>query len=423
MNRRPLGAASLIALFGTLLLLSGCKYLHDKTSDSKKASKAAEKPAVLVPVVNKIQLQRVWSAKISGEEPKLRLGLTVGVDGDQVFVANHKGEIEALNLQNGKRIWRRALKAPLSAGPAAAQGMLLAGTSKGEIIALNEKDGSPLWRVRINSEILSAPGISGDLVVVRAVDGKLHALTSKEGTELWVVDQQVPKLSLRGTSAPLLTGDLAVAGFDNGRVLAINRHNGTTVWDTAVGQSHGSTELARLIDVDAPVIGEGDDLFAVAFQGRMVHLRRDTGEVLWTRDMSSYRGAAMDTNSLYVSTADGSVVRLDRKNGTEQWTQKALARRQLTAPVLFGGYVIVADAGGVIHWLDPATGDFVARALITKGVSKKPVVSKGTKVKLRISDEPVVAGDLMLAFSDSGVLSAYRAPPLAAGAPPTNAVH
>jgi outer membrane protein assembly factor BamB len=48
-----------------------------------------------------------------------------------------------------------------------------------------------------------------------------------------------------------------ISGFDNGRVLAINRHNGTTVWDAAVGQSHGSTELARLIDVDAPVVGRG----------------------------------------------------------------------------------------------------------------------------------------------------------------------
>ena len=67
-------------------------------------------------------------------------------------------------------------------------------------------------------------------------------------------------------------------------------------------------------------------------------------------------------NAVYVSTADGDVVRLDRANGTEQWTQKALARRQLTAPVSIGGRVVVADAGGVVHWLDAATGDFVARA-------------------------------------------------------------
>ena len=372
--RRPLSAASLGALVAAALLLSGCSLFHSSSS-KKKDEKAAEKPTVLVPLVNHIEIQRVWETKISGEAPKLRLGLLVAADGDRVFVASHKGAVEALDLKTGKRLWRRELKAPLSAGPSAGQGLIIVASSKGEIIALSQGDGSPIWRVRINSEILSAPAISADLVVVRAVDGKLHGLSIKDGLESWLVDQQVPKLSMRGTSAPLLTGDLAVSGFDNGRVLAINRHNGTTVWDAAVGQAHGSTELARLIDVDAPVIGEGDDLFAVAFQGRVVHLKRDTGEVLWTRDMSSYRGLALDANSAFISVADGSVVRLDRKNGTEQWTQKALVRRQITAPVIYGGYPVVADAGGVIHWLDPTTGDFVARALIDTKPSRKPVES------------------------------------------------
>ena len=422
MLRRPLNAASLGALLATALLLSGCSLFHSSNT-KKKEEKAAEKPTVLVPLVNRIEIHKVWETKISGEAPKLRLGLLVANDGDRIFVASHKGAVEALDLNTGKRLWRRELKAPLSAGPSAGQGLVFVGSSKGEIIALSQADGSPIWRVRINSEILSAPAISADLVAVRSVDGKLHGLSIKDGMESWVVDQQVPKLSMRGTSAPLLTGDLAISGFDNGRVLAINRHNGTTVWDAAVGQSHGSTELARLIDVDAPVVGEGDDLFAVAFQGRVVHLRRDTGEVLWTRDMSSYRGLVLDANSVYVSVADGSVVRLDRRNGTEQWTQKGLVRRQITAPVIYGGYAVVADAGGVIHWLDPTTGDFVARALVDKKPSSKPVVSKGISVKKRVSDEPIVAGGLLLVFSDSGVLSAFRAPPLGSAAPSANAPH
>jgi len=424
--RRPLFVASLGALLAAILL-SGCSLFHSgffhSASTKKKEDKAADKPAVLVPLTNHIQVERVWETKISGEAPKLRLGLQVAADGDRIFVASHKGTVEALDLKTGKRLWRRDVKAPLSAGPSAASGIIMLGSSKGEIIALSQNDGSPIWRVRINSEILSAPAISPDLIVVRSVDGKLHGLSIKDGLEVWMVDQQVPKLSLRGTSAPLLTGDLAVSGFDNGRVLAINRHNGTTVWDAAVGQSHGSTELARLIDVDAQVVGEGDDLFAVAFQGRVAHLRRDTGEVLWTRDMSSYRGLTLDANSVYVSVADGSVVRLDRQNGTEQWTQKALVRRQITAPVIYGGYPVIADAGGVIHWLDPTTGEFVARALIDKKVSSKPVLSKGISVKKRISDEPIVAGGLLLVFSDAGELSAYRAPPLGTAAPSANAPH
>jgi outer membrane protein assembly factor BamB len=405
MRNRALPVALLSVLMVGTLLMSGC-------SHKKDTKKAAEKPTVLVPLVNHLEVKRIWSTKVSGEVPKLRLGLDAAVSGERVFVASHKGLIEALDLKTGKRVWRRELKAPLSAGPSAGEGLVMLATSKGEIIALSETDGSQRWRVRINAEILSPPAISSNAIAVRAVDGRLHGLSPSNGAEMWVADQQVPRLSLRGTSMPLMIGDLAVAGFDNGRVIAVNRNNGTTVWDATVGQSHGSTELARLIDVDAPVVGEGEDLFAVAYQGRLAHLSLENGQILWTHDISSYRGLAIDSGSVYVSTADGNVVRLDRMNGTEQWTQKALARRQLTAPVIYGGYVVVADAGGVIHWLDPASGDFVSRALVDKSSARKPVQSKGISLKLRISDQPIVAGDLLLVFSDSGLLSAFHAAPL-----------
>ena len=403
--RRARWAACLAAALTVALTLSACT--HKK--DTKK--EAADKPVALVPITNSVEVRRLWATKISGEAPKLRLGLGVAANDQRVFVASHKGVVEAFAVDSGKRLWRHSVKAPLSGGPSAAFGLVIVGTSKGEVIALSEADGTPVWRVRINAEILAGPAIGTDTVVVRAVDGKMHGLSAKDGSESWVADQQVPRLSLRGTSAPLLSGDLAISGFDNGRLLAVNRRNGTTVWDTAVGQSHGSTELARLIDVDAPVVGDGEDIFAVAFQGRLAHISRDTGQVLWTHDTSSYRGLAVDDTSVYVSTSEGNVVGLDRRNGTEHWTQKALARRQLTAPVVYGGYVVVADGGGVIHWLNPADGEFVARALVDKSSSSKPVTSKTISLDRRISSEPIVANGLLLVFTDSGLLSAFRAPP------------
>jgi outer membrane protein assembly factor BamB len=398
-------AVSLAAMLIVALTLSACS--HKK--DTKK--EAADKPMALVPISNSIVVQRIWADKIGGEAPKLRLGLGVAASDARVFVANHNGIVDAFALDTGKRVWSHSLKAPLSGGPSAAFGLVIVGTSKGEVIALSEADGKPVWRVRVNAEILAGPAIGTDTVVVRTVDGKLHGLSATDGNENWVVDQQVPRLSLRGTSTPLLSGDLAISGFDNGRLLAVNRRNGTTVWDTAVGQSHGSTELARLIDVDAPVVGDGEDIFAVSFQGRLTHLSRDTGQVMWTRDTSSYRGLAIDDSSVYVSTSEGNVVGLDRRNGTEKWTQKALERRELTAPVVYGGYVVVGDGGGVIHWLDPANGEFVARALVDKSSAHKPVTSKGISLDRRISSEPIVAGGLLLVFTDSGLLSAFRAPP------------
>jgi len=356
----------------------------------------SDKPAVLVPLNNRIDIKTAWHTKLGGEKPVLRLGLGVGVDGQRAFAASYKGSVTAFDLNSGKELWARSVRAPLSGGPAAADGLVVVGSSKGEVIALKEEDGAPRWRVRINAEILSAPAIGAGLVIVRGVDGKLHGLSIKDGSESWVIDQQVPRLSLRGTSRPIVVGDLAICGFDNGRVAAVTVGNGSSAWEAAVGQSHGSTELQRLIDVDAPVVADGDELFAVAYQGRVARLARDSGQIDWARDLSSFRGLAVDANAVYVSTAEGDLVRLDRRTGSEQWRQKSLERRQLSAPAVYRGRVVVADFAGFVHWFDVATGDPIARMSIGK--------------KARVSTAPIVAGDLLLVFGDNGELNAFRAP-------------
>ena len=358
----------------------------------------SDKPAVLVPLVNRIEVKSVWHVKQGGEKPILRLGLDAAIDGQRAFLASYKGGVTAYDLAGGKEIWKHTVRAPLSGGPGAGDGLVVVGSSKGDVIALSEQDGTQRWRVRINAEILSAPAVSNGLVIVRAVDGRLHGLSAKNGSENWSVDQQVPRLSLRGTSRPIIAGDLAICGFDNGRIMAVAPGNGSTAWESAVGQSHGSTELQRLIDVDAQVVADGEDLFAVAYQGRVARMARENGQIVWARDLSSFRGLAVDQDAVYVSTAEGDLVRLDRRTGLEQWRVKTLERRQLSAPTLYRGRVVVADMGGFVHWFDIATGDPVARYLIGK--------------KNRVSTPMVVAGDLLLVFSDAGELTALRAPAL-----------
>jgi outer membrane protein assembly factor BamB len=381
--------AAVVALAALTLL--GC-------SPSKE--KRAERPMALVPLVNRIPISRAWSTQVGGEAPKLQLGLGVAVSGPRAFVASYKGEVIALDVASGRRLWQRALRVPISGGPGAAAGLVVIGTSKGEVIALSDQDGAPRWRVHINAEILSAPAVDADIVAVRSVDGRLHGLSAADGSERWVVDQQVPRLSLRGTSTPTLAGDLAVCGFDNGRVVAVIRSNGTTAWEAVASQQHGTSELQRLADVDAQVVADRDDLFAIGYQGRIVRITRETGEVVWGRDLSSYRGLAIDADAVYVATADGDVVRLDRRNGSEQWRQKGLERRQLSAPAIYGGRLVVGDMDGVVHWLDAASGNFLARESI------------GHKRRIRVA--PVIAGAQLLVFSESGALTAFRAPAMTA---------
>lgn len=379
-------------IFATRLLLTSASLLLVAACSS---TDKGDKPIALdKKFVQQVAVKRLWRTSLGGELPKLRLGLAPAVDGNRVYISSGKGTVEALDLSSGHEVWKHSLKTIIGGGPGTGEGIVAVGTSGGQAIALSAADGKLLWRVPIGGEVLAAPAISGNVMVVHTVDGKLFGLSTTTGEQLWVNDQQVPRLSLRGTSPPLINGDVVYTGFDNGRLVAVTLSGGKAVWDVAVGQARGSSELQRLIDVDSPAVIDGEDVFSVSYQGRVVRLARDSGNLVWSRDVSSYRGLAIDASSIYVSTSDGEVVKFDRANGTEQWRIKTLARRMLTAPVVYRGRIVVGDAEGYVHWISPSDGKLLAREKIGK----------------RISATPIAVGDKLLIYTDTGELTAYSTP-------------
>jgi outer membrane protein assembly factor BamB len=373
-----------------LLIAAGCS-----------KDKDVEPPATLVKnFKSTLPVKKLWSEGVGGgkKQIKLRLGLGPSIDHGLVFAASDKGEVLAVALDTGRHVWVKKLKMQISAGPAAGFGIVVTGSSKGAVVALDAATGRQLWRSQINSELLSSPAVSEKVVVIRSVDGRLHGLDTHTGNSLWSVEQQVPRLSLRGTAIPVVAKEAAISGFDNGKVMAVSLVTGDTIWDTALASPHGRTELDRLVDIDSAVRVVGDNVFAAGFQGRTAMLALDSGQLWWSHDMSSYRGLAVDGDNLYVTQSDGIVVAMRQRDGAELWRNDKLKRRGLSAPIVTGTAVAIADFQGYIHWLDKGTGALVARERIAKQ---------------RVSNPPAGAEDTIVVLTDGGTLAAYRATPRA----------
>jgi outer membrane protein assembly factor BamB len=363
--------------------------------------KEIDRPAKLTPVSATLHVARVWSATVDDKKAvPLRLALGLAIDGDRVYAAGHKGDVSAFALASGRSAWRVRLKAPLSGGTAAGAGLVLIGTSDGRLFALDAGNGASRWSVRVSGEVLAPAAISEHLIALRTVDGKLHALSPEDGHELWVQQQQVPRLSLRGTARPVIAGELVLCGFDNGRVMAVNAADGTVQWEATISPPHGRTELERLVDIDTAVRVAGQDVYTVGFHGKVAMLALDTGQVWWSHEASSYRSLTLDEDTLYMATADGEIAAMRTRTGAELWRQKALLHRGLTAPAVMDevNALVAADFQGYVHFLDKATGALAARA------------SAG---KTRVSTTPLVAGNLVLVVNDRGQISALRVTPLA----------
>ncbi|HTU64422.1 MAG TPA: outer membrane protein assembly factor BamB [Steroidobacteraceae bacterium] len=381
-----------VVLVAALLALAAC------TSKDKKV----DLPAKLVDIPSPtVRIQKVWGASVGGGGKKQRLGLGLGTAGDRLFAAGRDGDVAAFNLKTGKQIWRTKTDLALAGGTGVGAGLVVVGSLDGHVVALSADDGAKKWAVDVKGEVLSSPAVAEKEIIVRTVDGRLRALSIDDGKELWSAEQQIPKLTLRGTAAPVVAHDMAISGFDNGRVLAVSLADGATVWDSPVSPPHGRTELERLNDIDAAVKVAGDDVFVAGYQGRAAMLAIDSGQIWWTRDVSSYRGVDVDDEQMYISTSGGEVVAMKRRTGAEVWRNDSLKRRGLSAPAVVGEYVAVADLDGYVHFFDRATGNIAGREK-TSGD--------------RVTNAPLVVDDVLYVINDKGDLTALRGTPIVARA-------
>ncbi len=372
-----------LTALAALVLLAAC---------SKE--KPVDLPSELVDFDPSAKVERLWSASVGGSDEVLRLGLGIAVQGERLYAAGHSGEVAAFELATGRSVWRTRTKADLAGATGANADLVVVGSSEGEVIALAAADGAIRWRTKVRGEILAAPAVGAETVVVRTVDGRLRGLSASDGAQVWETEEQVPRLSLRGTAPPTLARDLVIAGFDNGKVLAVGLADGDTIWETPVSAPTGRTELERLVDIDAAVKVADEDVFVAGFQGRAAMLALDSGQIWWTRDLSSYRGVDIDDNAMFVAAANGELLALQRRTGVELWRQDMLKFRRLSAPVVVGEFVAVADLDGYMHWFDRATG--------------APTVRIGG-IGGRVSTPPLAVDGVVYVISDNGRISALRA--------------
>lgn len=351
-----------------------------------------EPPAPLTEFHPTFSVKRLWSADI-GAATKDYLGLQPMASDATVYAAGPKGRVSAFAAATGKRKWENDLDLPVSGAVGVGEELVAVGTRGGQVVALKRNTGKRVWTATVSSEVLAPPAVGDTIVVVQAVDGRLFGLSAADGKRLWVYERTEPALSLRGTDTPVLVGDSVLAGFASGRLAALRLADGRPLWDTTVAQPRGRNEIERLVDVDAPPLVFSDAIYAATYQGKLAAINPANGNIIWSRDVSTYTGLASDGTNVYLTNDHGYVLAFDRHTGASVWKQDALHGRKLNAPTLYDGAVVVADYEGYVHWLSREDGHFIARYQ----VGSSAVRARG-----------VVADDTLFIASISGTLSALR---------------
>ena len=336
-------------------LLCGCQTIGDAYDRVFGSSKP--KIPELAPIKTTATATILWRANVGAAERNV---FFPAVTGGVVYATGRSGQIVGLDAATGNPVAGFEAGQRLSAGVGAGNGLIMVGTDQGEVLAFNHQ-GRLAWKAKLQGELLAPASADQGVVVARAGNNMIVGLNVGDGKQRWAYQRATPILSVRAHAGVVLYRGGVFAGFAGGRLLALALPTGAVGWEGVVALPRGTTELERVADVTSLPVVDGNQVCAVAFQGRIACFDILRGTQRWARAVSSSAGLAVDAGHIYVANDAGAVLALDKRTGASIWKQDKLAGRELSAPLSFGGHVVVGDIEGYVHILARDSGAFEAR--------------------------------------------------------------
>jgi outer membrane protein assembly factor BamB len=247
------------------------------------------------------------------------------------------------------------------------------------VYALDRKSGKELWRAEWKgamtvpffaasngSWIRSTPAYDGERLYVAGMRDVLVCLNAKTGKEVWRVDfvneLKTPLPDFGFVCSPLLDGD-AVYVQAGASVARLDKRTGKIIWRT-LEDKRGMMNSAFSSPIVATLAGKRQ----LIVQGRekLAGIDLETGNVLWTQTVPSFRGMNILTptvvgDAIFTSSYQNKAwlykisEEMDRYTVKEGWSSKTQA--YMCSPVVVDGYAFLHLENKRFTCIDLKTGD------------------------------------------------------------------
>jgi len=107
---------------------------------------------------------------------------------DRKLIKGAKGEIVAVNLDNGQIKWRKEVPGGVLSSVAVSEGLAVATATDGVVRAWSVADGAEKWSYKANDPFFAGAAIAGKVVYAADLKGNVHAIDLADGKPQWVFD-------------------------------------------------------------------------------------------------------------------------------------------------------------------------------------------------------------------------------------------
>ena len=154
-----------------------------------------------------------------------------------IFVGNQEHAVVALDAETGLQLWEANVRMPVSSAVAAANRIVVAGTTT-SLYGLDIETGKTVWQ-RDDVIAQGAPTIVDDTVFVVDVEHRIRALALDTGGDRWtsVAYATAPAFAIEAHDHRL------IATTDTGAAWALSTNDGAQLWQVDLGLGPLGTPL------------------------------------------------------------------------------------------------------------------------------------------------------------------------------------
>lgn len=311
------------------------------------------------------QLQLQWTF-----ETKDSIEATAAIFENTVYFTTCDGRCYALNLADGKEIWKftspdgDAVKSSLCV----TDDLVCYGDDIGVFRALDRKTGELRWHIETGDQVVSSPIYVDGKIIFGSYDQFMYCVHAADGTITWQLETMGPV----HCSPSFIDGQVVAAGCDGYiRLISVEK-----------GEETASLEIGGNIVATPAVVG--DRMFIGTNDNTVLRVDvRDGLTKQWVytppRKFPFFASPALTDDLCVIGGRDKMVHALEQETGKERWNFRTRARVD-SSPVIAGHRVVVGSSDGNLYMLDVQTGEKKWEFLTGNAIVAGPAVADGKVV-------------------------------------------
>ncbi len=262
---------------------------------------------------------------------------------NRVFVGDLSGNLYAIDLNTGQKIWTFTAENQFMSGPnwwvQDGKTYLLAGNYDYFLYCIDASTGKQVWKYEAQNYLNATPAVENGLAIFGGCDGNLHVVDIRTGKSA-----SVNPLATYVASSVALDRGLAYVGDYDGKVTGFFYGNKQSKWSFALKDREVPFIAAPSVTKYRVLIGCKDRF--------LYCLNKSNGKELWKVNMGNpvETSTITDARNVLACNMRGDMMLLSLTNGSTVWTY-SLGSPVVGNPAYSNGRLYVGTYNGKLYCL------------------------------------------------------------------------